>query len=155
MNKTYRLAWSSVCLFGIILVSNAINEIETHYALAAAIVVWYQIALIFVGNFARMITRRFSCINQSTDDKVEEKVEELSFDEFEIADINFNNSKVIGTFRDSNIYDSVTVVFDNGYEAIYNFYATIKVQNLEALDPSELTPGALIVSPGIIYVPAQ
>ena len=83
-------------------------------------------------------------------------VQQLEDEEgFEIKDVNSDNSKIIGVFGGTNIYDKVIVSFQNGFKAEYVYDNTIKFENEENLDVSNLTPGSLILGPGIVYVPVK
>jgi len=147
-----RLALSAVCIFGAIVFSNQINDVDTSLLSSASIAVLYQVILAVIGGLSYLIGSKLGLVKQTSEITVQQLEDE---DGFEIKDVNSDNSKVIGVFGGSKIYDKVRVVFQNGFEADYVYENTIKFENVDNLDVSNLTPGSLILGPGIVYVPVK
>lgn len=146
-----RLALSAVCIFGAIVFSNSINDVDASLLSSATIAVLYQVILAAIGAVAYFISMKLGIFKPE-----EITVEQLNDEEgFEIKDVNSDNSKIIGVFGGTNIYDKVIVSFQNGFEAEYVYDNTIKFENVDKLDVSNLTPGSLILGPGIVYVPVK
>lgn len=156
MNNTARLVLSSASLLGIILVSNAINDVEASLLSSAVIVLLYQGALAVIGGVLFLLARYFDLLPEEEAATQEITVKQLEREkDFEIKDISFDHAKVIGTFGGKDIFDTAKVVFENGYEKTYTFADTIKYDSPEKLNVSALAPGSLIIEPGIVYVPGK
>ena len=156
MNNTTRLILSSASLLGILLLSNSINDVDASILSAAVIVVIYQGALALIGGLTFLLARHFDLLPEEEVATQEITVKQLEQEKgFEIKDISFEHAKVIGTFGGKDIFDTAKVIFENGYEKIYTFADTIKYDSPEKLNVSALTPGSLIVEPGIVYVPSE
>ena len=147
-----RLAMSAVCIFGAIVFSNVINDVDTSLLSSATIALLYQFILAIIGAIAYFISMKLGIFKPTEEISVKQLEDEEGF---EITDVNSDNSKIIGVFGGTNIYDKVIVSFQNGFEAEYVYDNTIKIGNVENLDVSNLTPGSLILGPGIVYVPAK
>ena len=160
MNNTTRLILSSASLLGILLLSNSINDVDASILSAVVIVVIYQGALALIGGLTFLLARHFDLLPEEEEEEEvatqEITVKQLEQEKgFEIKDISFDHAKVIGTFGGKDIFDTAKVIFENGYEKIYTFADTIKYDSPEKLNVSALTPGSLIVEPGIVYVPSE
>ena len=147
-----RLAMSAVCIFGAIVFSNQINDVDTSLLSSLSIAILYQLILALIGGVSYLIAFKLGFIKHANEIAVQQINDEEGF---EIKDVNSDNSTVIGVFGGSKIYDKVRVVFQNGFEADYVYENTIKFENVDNLDVSNLTPGSLILGPGIIYVPIK
>lgn len=112
----------------------------------------YEIFLALLGVISYFIFGPVDVVTKAEAEEPEKIVPEEE-DGFEITDISFDHAKEIGSYQGKAIYDTAKVKFKNGYEALYTFADTIKFKSAEEINPSDLTPGSLIVSPGIVYVP--
>ena len=146
-----RLALSTICIFGAIVFSNVINDVDASLLSSAIIAVIFQVILATIGVIVYFVSTKLG-IYKPEDEIL---VEQLEDDGFEIKDVNTDHGKIIGAFGGSNIYDKVKVTFNNGVETDYVYDNTIKFESEETLDVSNLTPGALILGPGIVYVPVK
>ena len=151
MITTSRLALSAFCIFGAIAFANEINDVDASLLSSATIAVIYQVILAAIGATIFLIGAKSGLIK--TTKEVVPVVEEDHG--FEIKDVNTDGAEVVGTFGGSNIYNKVKVIFENGFEADYEYDTTIKFENVDKLDVSNLTPGSLILGPGIVYVPVK
>ena len=147
-----RLALSAFCIFGAIVFSNVINDVDASLLSSATIAVLYQVILAAIGAIAYFISMKLGIYKPEDEISVKQLEDEEGF---EIKDVNTDHAQIIGVFGGSNIYDKVKVTFQNGFETDYVYDNTIKFENEENLDVSNLTPGSLILSPGIVYVPIK
>lgn len=152
MITTSRLALSAFCIFGAIAFANEINDVDASLLSSATIAVIYQVILAAISATIFLIASKSGLI------KIEKEVPAEQVEEdhgFEIKDVNTDGAEIVGTFGGSNIYSKVKVIFENGFEADYEYDTTIKFENIDKLDVSNLTPGSLILGPGIVYVPVK
>lgn len=147
-----RLALSAFCIFGAIVFSNTINDVDASLLSSATIALLFQFILAIIGAIAYFISMKLGIFKPSEEISVQQIEDEEGF---EITDVNSDNSKIIGVFGGTNIYDKVIVSFQNGFKTEYVYNNTIKFENEENLDVSNLTPGSLILGPGIVYVPIK
>lgn len=153
MSLKYRWILSGLSLFGIIVFANYINDIETRFLSTLIIVVLYQLFLAVIGASSYFIGKHLNLIKDEPISNNEEQ--EALIEEFDIHDINFDGSKVIGHFGGKEIYDVAKIAFKNGLQKNYKFSDTIKYENFETIDVSKLKPGSIVLDPGIVYEPMQ
>ena len=151
MSLTYRWVMSGLSLFGIIIFANYINDIETNFVSTLVIVVLYQIFLAVIGALSYFVGKSLNLIHDEP--PKEAKPSENIAEEFDIHDISFDGSKVIGNFGGKEIYDVAKIAFKNGLKKNYKFSDTIKYDNFETIDISKLKPGSIVLDPGIVYEP--
>ena len=157
MKTSVRLFLSFASFLGILLVSNAINDVETSFLSVLTIVALYQVFLAVLGGLAFVIATMMGIELIKEELKPKEPTSKVlgNEEDFEIKDISFDHAKVIGHFGGKEIYDSAKVQFANGFEKIYTFADTVKLDSPEKFNLSAMTPGSLIVEPGIVYVPSK
>mgnify|MGYP003586633757 FL=1 len=156
MKTSIRLFLSFASFLGILLVSNAINDVETSFLSVITIVALYQVLLAAVlGGLAYVIAMMMGIELIKEESQQQEPTSKVlgNEEDFEIKDISFDHAKVIGHFGGKEIYDSAKVKFANGIEKIYTFADTVKLDSPEKFNLSAMAPGSLIVEPGIVYVP--
>lgn len=153
MSLTFRWVMSGFSLFGILLFSNYINDAETHVLSSLVIVAIYQVILAIIGAASYFIGKNLNLIDDvvSTDENLVSSPNAV--EEFDIYDISFDGSRVVGHFGGKEIYDTAKISFNNGLQKEYKFADTIKYENLETLDVSKLKPGSVVLDPGIVYEP--
>lgn len=152
MKNALGLILSSASLLGILLFSNYVNDVDASFSSSLILVGMYEIFLALLGVISYFIFGPVDVVTKAEAEEPEKIVLEEE-DGFEITDISFDHAKEIGSYQGKAIYDTAKVKFKNGYEALYTFADTIKFKSAEEINPSDLTPGSLIVSPGIVYVP--
>lgn len=152
MITTSRLVLSAFCIFGAIVFANEINDVDASLLSSATIAVIYQVILATIGATIFLIASKSGLIKIKKEVHAEQVEEDHGF---EIKDVNTDGAEIVGTFGGSNIYNKVKVIFENGFEADYEYDTTIKFENIDKLDVSNLTPGSLILGPGIVYVPIK
>lgn len=156
MKTSVRLFLSFATFLGILLVSNSINDVETSFLSVLTIVALYQVFLAFIGGLVFIIASMMGIdLTEQQPKQNEEPVSKVlgNEEDFEIKDISFDHAKVIGHFGGKEIYDSAKVKFANGFEKLYTFADTVKLDAPEKFNLSAMAPGSLIVEPGIVYVP--
>ena len=152
MKIATKLGLSSVCIFGAIAFSNEINNVDTSYLNAIVIAIIYQAFLAVVGGIAYVVGTSSGFIQPKAEITPKQLEDEQGFD---IKEIITEGQKVVGKFGGKDIHEQVKVIFNNGFETFYRFDNTIKYDNPDKLDVSGLTPGSLILEPGIVYVPIK
>ena len=157
MKTSVLLFLSFASFLGILLVSNAINDVETSFLSVITIVALYQVLLAVLGGLAFVIATMMGIELIKEEPQQQEPTSKVlgNEEDFEIKDISFDHAKVIGHFGGKEIYDSAKVQFANGFEKIYTFADTVKLDSPEKFNLSAMTPGSLIVEPGIVYVPSK
>lgn len=155
MKTSVRLFLSFASFLGVLLVSNSINDVETSFLSVLTIVALYQVFLAVLGGLAFVIATMMGIELIKEELKPQEPTSKVlgNEEDFEIKDISFDHAKVIGHFGGKEIYDSAKVKFANGFEKIYTFADTVKLDSPEKFNLSAMAPGSLIVEPGIVYVP--
>lgn len=153
MKNALGLIISSASLLGILFFSNYVNDVDASFSSMLILVGIYEIFLAVLGVISYFIFGPIDTVSKIETEEPVKSPAQVEEDGFEITDISFDHAKEIGSYQGKAIYDTAKVKFKNGYEAIYTFADTIKFKSAEEINPAELTPGSLIVSPGIVYVP--
>lgn len=151
MNSALRLSLGVFSIFGAIVFANGINDVDSSLTSTLVIAVIYQVLLAILGGILYLLgfTLDFAKTNEIEPEKTEQEKG------FEIKEILTDGSKIIGTFDGKEIYDGVKVLFENGHTADYVYQKAIDYDKIENIDLSKLTPGALIMEPGVVYIPVK
>lgn len=157
MNTAIRFAIGALSIFGALALSNELNDTNVSLMNAFVLSLISQVVLSMIGTIIFMIASQFKHDDLKEHVGIDEDIDLPTYDQgdFEIKEIITDNFKVIGNFEGKPIYEGVKVIFDNGYEAQYKFENVIRCNDIESMDVSDLTPGSLILQPGVIYVPIQ
>lgn len=161
MNVVSRVALGTVSLMAVISLNNFIIDAESGLLATFAIASLYQVIVFFIGGLAGVFvafakSRNLTgpiIVDDPEDVEIRRQYEEAK-EPVNVTNVCHKEAKIIGNFRDGHIYDEVNVTFSNGVTLPYKFDTTIGNFKNGAVDHSSLKGGALVVEPGIVYIPA-
>ena len=158
MNVVARVVLGTASLMAVISLNNYIIDAESSVAATLAIAALYQAIVFFIGGVAGSLSTFAKSRNLSgpiiEDDPEDEMYREMAVvEQVNVTNVCHKEAKIIGNFQDEHIYDSIDVTFSNGVTLPYKFDTTIGNFKNGTFDQSALKGGALVLAPGIVYVP--
>ncbi len=161
MNVVARVLFGTASLAAVISLNNYIIDAESSLMATLAIATLYQAAVFLVGGLVGTIaffakSRNLSgpiIADDPEDVALREEAAHLN-EPVNVTGVCSENARIIGNFQDERIYDMLEVTFSNGITLPYKFDTTIGNFKNGTFDHSALKGGALVLSPGIVYVPA-
>ena len=162
MNVVARVLLGTASLTAVISLNNYIIDAESSLMATLAIVTLYQAAVFFAGGLAGAIALFAKSRNLSgsiiaddpEDVALREEATHLN-EPVNVTNVCSENARIIGNFQDERIYDTLEVTFSNGITLPYQFDTTIGNFKNGLVDRAALKGGALVLEPGIVYVPIQ
>ena len=162
MNVVSRVALGTVSLMAVISLNNFIIDAESGLLATFAIAALYQVIVFFIGGLAGTLAAFAKSRNLTgtiiADDPEDEEIRR-HFEEVKepvnVTGVCHKKAKIIGNFQDEQIYDTLEVTFSNGITLPYQFDTTIGNFKNGLVDRAVLKGGALVLEPGIVYVPIQ
>ena len=162
MNVVSRVALGTVSLMAVISLNNFIIDAESGLLATFAIASLYQVMVFFIGGLAGVFvafakSRNLTgpiIVDDPEDVEIRRQYEEAK-EPVNVTEVCHKKAKIIGNFQDGQIYDTLEVTFSNGITLPYQFDTTIGNFKNGTFDHAALKGGALVLEPGIVYVPIQ
>lgn len=162
MNVVSRVALGTVSLMAVISLNNFIIDAESGLLATFAIASLYQVIVFFIGGLVGILAAFAKSRNLTgpiiADDPEDEEIRrrfEEAKEPVNVTGVCHKKAKIIGNFQDEQIYDTLEVTFSNGITLPYQFDTTIGNFKNGTFDHAALKGGALVLEPGIVYVPIQ
>ncbi len=151
MHVVSRVFAGTLSLAAVISLNNFVIDAESSVLTTFAIAGMYQAMVFFVGGLIG-VTSLFRKTHEGGDRQAHPM--DGAPESVNVTHVCNKKAKVIGSFEDEHIYDILDVTFSNGITLPYKFDTTISNFKNGAINHDDIKGGALVLTPGIVYVPA-